>query len=127
MKAAASTRFRLRAVTTNTLSLPSPAAAGRPAYRVNPPQPEIDLWVYALTCSLPRKKNYRLLKILRDDLLAYLAWVTDELAQADPNQSAIEIQRTAERLREIAMLMPSARAAASADDIEETGSVWPKA
>jgi hypothetical protein len=122
MKAAASTRFIFPvAVTTSTVpSLPAIGAGAKPAYRVSPPRPDIDLWTHALSCPLPRKKNYQLLKTLRDDILAYLVWVTDELAQGDMGQASAEIERAAERLRNIAMLMPAARASATSDDLEET-------
>jgi hypothetical protein len=129
MKAAASTRFIFPvAVTTSTVpSLPAIGAGAKPAYRVSPPRPDIDLWTRALSCPLPRKKNYQLLKTLRDDILAYLVWVTDELAQGDMGQASAEIERAAERLRNIAMLMPAARASATSDDLEETITpVWRK-
>lgn len=121
MKAAASTRFIFPvAVTTGTAPpLPATGAGAKPAYRVSPPKPDIDLWTHALTCPLPRKRNYQLLKTLRDDILAYLAWVTDDLAQEDLGQASAEIQRASERLRNIAMLMPAARASASSHDLEE--------
>jgi hypothetical protein len=94
------------------LALPGPTSISGPA---------------RLAVRFPRKKNYQLLKTLRDDILAYLVWVTDELAQGDMGQASAEIERAAERLRNIAMLMPAARASATSDDLEETITpVWRK-
>jgi len=112
-------RFEGSVISTSPPPLPGTGAGAKPAYRVSPPRPEIDLWTHALTCPLPRKKNYQLLKTLRDDILAYLAWVTDDLAQVDPGQVSAEIQRAAERLRNVAILMPAARASATSHDLEE--------
>jgi hypothetical protein len=58
---------------------------------------------HALTCPLPVKKNYQLIQTLRDDVLAYLEWVTHDLVRRKPTVAVGEIQRAADRLKEIAL------------------------
>jgi len=49
-----------------------------------------------------------LLEILRTDVMRYLENVTHDLAQSDPDKAAKEIQRTADRLKEIVEMLPGA-------------------
>jgi hypothetical protein len=65
-------------------------------------------WEPALTLPLPPAPDLRLLFAARDHVILFLQWVTNDLAQADPDKAKQEIQRAAARLIEIAALTPGA-------------------
>jgi len=64
-----------------------------------PRKPKTDPWEHVLTCPLPPQTSFDLLDTLRQDILTYLAWVTQDLVQGDPDRAAAEIQRAADRLK----------------------------
>jgi hypothetical protein len=82
-----------------------------------PRKPKTDPWKHALTCPLPPQTSFELLDTLRQDILTYLAWVTNDLVQGDPDRAAAEIQRSADRLKTIAAMTPGALAAAIDEDL----------
>jgi hypothetical protein len=69
-------------------------------------------WEPALTFPFPDNPDIALLFKARDQIIAFLQWLTDlvqlDLAQFDPEKTADEIQRAANRLIEIAFLTPAA-------------------
>jgi hypothetical protein len=46
------------------------------------PDPK-DIWEHALTCPLPPSSSYQLLDTLRENVIAYLQFVTHDLVQGD--------------------------------------------
>jgi hypothetical protein len=82
-----------------------------------PRKPKTDPWEHALTCPLPPQTSFELLDTLRQDIIAYLDWVTHDLVQDDAGPAMAEIQRAADRLKKIAAMMPAALAGAIEDDL----------
>ena len=72
------------------------------------PKPTIDPFEYALTWPVWPQTSSTLLEILRADVMLYLENVTYDLAQTDPDKAAREIQRAADRLKEIVAMLPGA-------------------
>jgi hypothetical protein len=68
----------------------------------------IDAFEYTLTWPIWPETSSTLLEILRADVLLYLDYVTHDLAWSDPQKAAKEIQRAADRLKEIAAMLPGA-------------------
>jgi hypothetical protein len=82
-------------------------------------KPNRDPWEHALTCPLPSQTSYQLLQALRQDILAYLEWVTGDLVQdGNPAETEREIQRAADRLKQIAAMMPAAKDVAAREEAE---------
>ncbi len=72
------------------------------------PKPTIDPFEYTLTWPIFPETSSTLLEILLADVMLYLENVTHDLAQIDPDKAAREIQRAADRLKEIAAMLPGA-------------------
>jgi hypothetical protein len=71
-------------------------------------KPKVDPWEYTLTWPLWPETSYALLEILRRHTMLYLEYVTHDLCEEDPDKAAKEIQRAANRLKEIVALLPGA-------------------
>jgi hypothetical protein len=66
-------------------------------------------WEPALSLPLPDNPGFDLLKHARDDVLSYLDWLFNDLAQGMPlEQVRREIMRAADRLADIAGHWPEA-------------------
>jgi|ERR1035438_5779891 hypothetical protein len=81
-------------------------------------KPKPDPWEHSLTCPLPPSSSYQLLDTLRQNVLAYLAWVTNDLVRGDLEGALREIQRCADRLTRITAMIPAALETAINDDLQ---------
>ena len=59
-----------------------------------------------------------MLDTLRQNVLAYLAWVTNDLVRGDLEGALREIQRCADRLTRITAMIPAALETAINDDLQ---------
>jgi hypothetical protein len=65
-------------------------------------------WEPALTYPLPPEPSIELIDETIDQVLNYLSWITEQVAQKDAVAATREIERAAARLTELAQAKPKA-------------------
>jgi hypothetical protein len=78
-----------------------------------------DRYEIALTCSLTATIKRKKLDSLRLDVLQYLVWVATDPYGDDPKLVKSEIQRCANRLKQLAALVPEGTQPGSAHQHDE--------
>jgi hypothetical protein len=73
-----------------------------------PTRREQDAWNFAFRAELVPGISYDALQGLRRDVVQYLNWVTRDLVQAEPEKACLEIQRAADRLTRLTVLIAEA-------------------
>jgi hypothetical protein len=73
-----------------------------------PNRKEREAWDFAFRCELAPGIAYDGLQGLRRDVVQYLNWVTRDLVQTEPEKALLEIQRAADRLTRLTVLIADA-------------------
>lgn len=73
-----------------------------------PSRREQEAWDFAFRVELAPGISYDGLQGLRRDVVQYLNWVTRDLVQTEPEKVSLEIQRAADRLTRLTVLIAEA-------------------